>query len=242
MPGQGRGFAKENTRVNIAIIPARGGSKRIPRKNIKVFCGKPMIGYAVECAMQSKLFDHIIVTTDDLEIKNAALEAGAEVPFLRPKELADDYTPTVPVVLHAIQECRVLGWNPISVCCIYPCNPFLSSAILSTGYTLLKDHPGKYVFPITEFASPVQLAIQRDRSGLSQPLYPENELKRTQDIEPAYHDAGQFYWASAETWKSNPKIHINSMTLVIPRSRAVDINTIEDWNLAEKLFKVYTNG
>ena len=242
MPGQGRGFAKEDTKVNIAIIPARGGSKRIPRKNIKLFCGKPMIDYAIEAAIHSKFFDHIIVTTDDLEIKKFALQAGAEVPFLRPKELADDYTPTVPVVVHAIQECRDLGWNPKDVCCIYPCNPFLSSVSLSLGYKLLKEHPEKYVFPIAEFSSPIQLAIQRDKSGLSRPLYPEKELKRTQDIKPAYHDAGQFYWASTETWKSNPKIHENSMTLVIPRSRAVDIDTTEDWNLAEKLFKVYTNG
>ena len=227
--------------MNIAIIPARGGSKRIPRKNIKVFSGKPIIAYALEVAMRSKLFDHIIVSTEDQKIRNVAKQLGAEVPFYRPKKLSDDYTGTVPVIRHAIQECRVLGWNPINVCCIYPCNPFLSSAILSMGYTLLKDHPGKYVFPITEFASPVQLAIQRDRSGLSKPLYPENELKRTQEFGPAYHDAGQFYWASAETWRTNPKIHVNSMTLVIPRSRAVDIDTKEDWNLAEKLFKVYTN-
>lgn len=201
-----------------------------------------MINYAIEAAKQSKLFDHIIVTTDDLEIKNFALQAGAEVPFLRPKELADDYTPTVPVIFHAIQECRFLGWDPINVCCIYPCNPFLSSEILAIGYRLLKSHPDKYVFPIIGFASPVQLAIQRDKSGLSRPLYPENQLKRTQDIEPAYHDAGQFYWACAETWKSNLKIHVNSMTLVIARSKAVDIDTTEDWILAEKLFKVYTSG
>ena len=228
--------------MNLCVIPARGGSKRIPKKNIKKFCGKPMISYAIEAVIKSKIFDHIVVSTEDLEIKNFALQEGAEVPFLRPKELADDYTPTVPVVAHAIQECKDLGWNPTDVCCVYPCNPFLSSGCLSLGYKLLKEHPDKYVFPITEFPSPVQLAIQRDKSGLSRPLYPEKELKRTQDIEPAYHDAGQFYWASTETWKSNPKIHVNSMTLVIPQSRAVDINTIEDWNLAEKLFKVHNNG
>lgn len=227
--------------MNLCVIPARGGSKRIPRKNIKEFCGKPMLGYAIEAAIKSKIFEHIVVSTDDLEIKNTALQAGAEVPFFRPDELADDYTPTVPVVVHAIQECRDLGWNPINVCCVYPCNPFLSSVSLSLGYSLLKEHPAKYVFPITEFSSPIQLAIKRDKSGLSRPFIPENELKRTQDLEPAYHDAGQFYWASAETWGSNPKIHVNSMTLVIPRSRVVDIDTAEDWILAEKLFKVYAN-
>ena len=228
--------------MNLCVIPARGGSKRIPRKNIKKFCGKPMIGYAIEAAIKSKIFDHIIVSTDDLEIKNVSLQAGAEVPFLRPKELADDHTPTVPVVANAIQKCWDLGWNPIDVCCVYPCNPFLSSVSLSLGYGLLKDHPAKYIFPITEFPSPIQLAIQRDKSGLSQPFYPENELKRTQDLEQAYHDAGQFYWAGAETWRSNPKIHASSMTLVIPRSKVVDIDTTEDWILAEKLFKVYANG
>lgn len=228
--------------MNLCVIPARGGSKRIPRKNIKNFCGKPMIEYAIKAAIESKIFDHIIVSTDDLEIKNVALLAGAEVPFLRPKELADDFTPTVPVVFHAIQECRVLGWNPTDVCCVYPCNPFLSSVSLFLGYGLLKDHPEKYIFPITEFPSPIQLAIRRDKSGCSNPFFPENELKRTQDFEQAYHDAGQFYWAGAETWKSNPKIHASSMTLVIPRSRVVDIDTTEDWTMAEKIFKVYTNG
>jgi pseudaminic acid cytidylyltransferase len=228
--------------MNIAIIPARGGSKRIPRKNIKAFCGKPMIAYAIDAAIKSKLFDHIVVSTDNLEIKATALKVGAEAPFLRPKELADDYTPTVPVLFHAIKECRVLGWSQINVCCIYPCNPFLSSASLSLGHKLLKDYPEKYIFPVTEFASPIQLAIRRDASGLSRPLFPENELKRTQDLDRAYHDAGQFYWARAETWESNPKIHVNSMTLVIPRSRVVDIDTTEDWYLAEKLFKNCPNG
>jgi pseudaminic acid cytidylyltransferase len=242
MPEQGCGFIGENAKMNLAIIPARGGSKRIPRKNIKAFCGKPMIVYATEAAIRSKLFDHIVVSTDDLEIRATALKAGAEAPFLRPVELADDYTPTVPVVFHAIRECRLLGWNPINVCCIYPCNPFLSSSSLSLGYTLLKDYPDKYIFPVTEFASPIQLAIRRDASGLSRPFFPENELKRTQDLEQAYHDAGQFYWARAETWESNLKIHVNSATLMIPRSRVVDIDTGEDWSLAEKLFKNYSYG
>ena len=228
--------------MNLCVIPARGGSKRIPRKNIKEFCDKPMIGYAIEAAIKSKIFDHIVVSTDDLEIKRTALQAGAEVPFFRPNELADDHTPTVPVVVHAIQKCRDLGWNPINVCCVYPCNPFLSSVSLSLGYSLLKENPAKYVFPITEFSSPIQLAIKRDKSGLSRPFAPKNELKRTQDLEQAYHDAGQFYWAGAETWRSNPKIHASSMTLVIPRSKVVDIDTTEDWILAEKLFKVYANG
>ena len=129
----------------------------------------------------------------------------------------------------------------MDVCCIYPCNPFLLSANLLLGYSLLKDHPAKYVFPVSEFASPIQLAIERDESGLSRPFYPENELKRTQDLKPAYHDAGQFYWASAKTWKFNPKIHLNSMTLAIPRSRVIDIDTTEDWILAEKLYKIFIN-
>jgi pseudaminic acid cytidylyltransferase len=241
MPEKGQRRAGKN-KMNIAIIPARGGSKRIPRKNIKVFAGKPIIAYALEVAMRSKLFDHIIVSTEDQKIRNVAKQLGAEVPFYRPKKLSDDYTGTVPVIRHAIQECEALGWKSANVCCIYPCNPLLSIRSLLEGYKNLKKYPAKYVFPVAEFDSPIQRAIHRSASGLSRPFWPENAFKRTQDLTGACYDAGQFYWARSKTWKSKLNIHANSVTFIIPKCKVADIDTTEDWGLAEKLFKSYPNG
>lgn len=225
--------------MKIAVIPARGGSKRIPRKNIKDFCGKSMIAHAISAAKQSGLFEHVIVSTDDEEIARIACEWGAETPFKRPAELADDHTPTVPVVAHAITACQVLGWEINYACCIYPGVPFIQIDDLKRALELLQTSQAAYSFPITEFPSAIQRALRRLPNGQMQPLYPENELTRTQDLEPAFHDAGQFYWGKPDAWLTNNKIHRSGVGLPIPNWRVVDIDTPDDWERAEILYTAF---
>jgi len=222
--------------MKIAVIPARGGSKRIPRKNIKSFYGKPMIGYAIEAALTSKVFDRVIVSTDDVEIAAVAKAHGAELPFIRPPELADDHTPTVPVIAHAILACDELGWGIEDVCCIYPCVPFISSDDLCTALELLVSTEAHYLFPVTGFPSPVQRALRRLPDGSVRPFQPEHATTRTQDLEPGYFDAGQFYWGRKSAWLDGLNIHLNGTTLVIPEWRVVDIDTPADWERAELLY------
>jgi pseudaminic acid cytidylyltransferase len=221
---------------NLAIIPARGGSKRIPRKNIKLFCGKPMIAYAITAAKESGLFDHVVVSTEDEEIAQTAREWGAETPFVRPAELADDYALTVPVVVHAINMCLSQGWGADGICCIYPGVPFINVDDLQCALTRLMKLDVDYCFPVTAFPSAIQRALQRLKDGRMQPFYPEYEMTRTQDLEPAFYDAGQFYWGRTNAWLKNPKIHSSGIGYVIPNWRVVDIDTYEDWQRAENLF------
>lgn len=220
----------------VAIIPARGGSKRIPRKNIRPFAGKPMIAHAITAAASSGLFDRVVVSTDDEEISRIAKEWGAEVPFVRPPELADDHTPTVPVIAHAIAECEKLGWRIERACCIYPGVPFIQIGDLKAALELLETSHADYSFPVTDFPSAIQRALRRSEGGCLSPFFPEHELTRTQDLEPAYHDAGQFYWGTRQAWISNPKIHSSGAGLVIPNWRVVDIDTLADWHRAEVIF------
>jgi pseudaminic acid cytidylyltransferase len=229
-----------HNRPCLAVIPARGGSKRIPRKNIKSFAGKPMISYAISAARQTGLFDHVIVTTDDAEIAEIALSEGAEVPFMRPDNLADDHTPTVPVVAHAITACRDLGWLVEDVCCIYPGVPLIDPQDISHAYEIMQEGGGEhYIFPVTGFPSPIQRALRRDERGVVAPFYPEYASTRTQDLEPGYHDAGQFYWGPARKWLAGLNIHANGRTIVLPESRVVDIDVPEDWERAEALYRVH---
>lgn len=221
--------------MNIAVIPARGGSKRIPRKNIKLFSGKPMIAYAITAAKKSGLFDHVLVSTDDEEIATVAKTFGAETPFVRPEELANDYTATVPVVAHAIQACEELGWHFSNVCCIYPGVPFIDVDDLQGSLKRLETGGVDYCFPVTEFPSAIQRALKQGNDGVMQAFYPEFELTRTQDLEPAFYDAGQFYWGKKEAWLNNPKIHSSGAGYVIPSWRVVDIDTPADWDRAERL-------
>lgn len=222
----------------IAVIPARGGSKRIPRKNIKPFAGKPMIAYAIGAARDCGAFDHIIVSTDDREIAEIARSVGAETPFSRPPEFSDDFTPTVPVVAHAIEACRDLGWDVRQACCIYPGVPFIESGDLLTALRLLDEGVAAYTFPVTGFPSPIQRALKRGGDGHVAPFNPEYASTRTQDLEPAYFDAGQFYWGAAQAWTDGLNIHQNGACIVLPEWRVVDIDTPADWERAEAMHRV----
>lgn len=222
--------------MRLAVIPARGGSKRIPRKNIKPFCGRPMIAYAIDAARATGVFDHIVVTTDDAEIAAISAAGGAEIPFMRPPELADDHTPTVPVVAHAIEACRELGWPVEQVCCIYPGVPLIEAADIVQALQLLDQGDSAYVFPVTRFPSPVQRALKRQPDGTTRPFHPEYVSTRTQDLEPAYHDAGQFYWGSRQAWLAGLNIHDNAKTIVLPEWRVIDIDMPADWERAEALY------
>jgi pseudaminic acid cytidylyltransferase len=223
--------------ARMAVIPARGGSKRIPRKNIRAFAGRPMIAYAIAAARASGLFEHVLVSTDDEEIAAIAAAEGAEVPFRRPAELADDHTPTVPVIAHAIDACRALGWTVAEVCCIYPGVPLIRAEDIAEALALLQAHAGAgYTFPVTPFPSAIQRALRRQADGRVEPFHPQYVNTRTQDLEPAYHDAGQFYWAAADTWRAGAAIHANGRSIVLPEWRVVDIDTPADWERAEALF------
>jgi pseudaminic acid cytidylyltransferase len=223
--------------MKIAVIPARGGSKRIPRKNIKEFCGKPMIAWAITTALESGLFDHVIVSTDDGEIADIAGKCGAETPFSRPIELADDFSPTVPVIAHAIKSCLDKGWKVEYACCIYPCTPFLQVDDLIVAFDLLHKKNTDFVYPVTEYAHPIQRAMRQLPSGKMQFINSENELTRTQDLEKSFHDSGQFYWGKTSAWLEHKKMHTDGIGMVIPNWRVVDIDSIDDWLRAENLYK-----
>lgn len=228
--------------MKVAIIPARGGSKRIPRKNIKIFNGKPMIAWAIDAAQKSGLFDHILVSTDDLEIMRIAKDWGAEVPFVRPKDISDDLTPTVPVISHAISECKALGWNVDYVCCIYPGVPFIETNDLIEAFNLLIEAGENFVYPVAEYAHPTQRAMRQLSSGQMEFIDDTSELTRTQDLEVTYHDAGQFYWGKVNAWTEHKKMHSDGLGMAIPNWRVVDIDNVEDWKRAELLSAVIKSG
>ncbi len=225
--------------MRIAIIPARGGSKRIPRKNIKLFAGKPMIAHAIGIAQNSGLFDHIVVSTDDDEISHIATEYGAESPFVRPAELADDHTATVPVIAHAVSTCLALGWPVDQVCCIYPAVPFMQKDDLVAALHRLETNDISYVFPVAAYPSAIQRALRQLPNGLMEPFYSQYATTRTQDLEPAFYDVGQFYWGLAQSWLEGKTIHRHGAGLVIPNWRVIDIDTAEDWQRAELMYTAF---
>lgn len=228
--------------MSLAIIPARGGSKRIPRKNIRLFDGRPIISYAIDVARTSGLFDHIVVSTEDEEIASVARECGAETPFIRPNDLANDETPTVPVIVHGIQACKELGWSFEHVCCIYPAVPFMEVEDLRGALELLSGNESGYCFSVAKFPSAIQRALKRFGNGEMRPIYSQYEMARTQDLDAAYYDVGQFYWGKTKAWLQNTKIHSSGIGYVIPSWRAVDIDTPEDWRRAEVLYKCLKVG
>jgi len=227
--------------LNIAVIPARGGSKRILRKNIKMFADKPMIAHTIIAAKSSGLFRHVIVSTDDEEIAEIARLWGAITPFKRPIKLADDLTPTVPVIAHAVSACMDLGWSFDYACCIYPCSPFISSDDLRSTFSEMREQNADFIYPVTEFVHPIQRAMRRLPTGGMEFLTPGSELIRTQDLEKTYHDAGQFYWGKVNAWLEQKKMHTGGLAYPIPNWRVVDIDTIDDWKRAELLFRMINN-
>jgi N-acylneuraminate cytidylyltransferase len=224
--------------MRLAVIPARGGSKRIPRKNIRPFCGKPMIARSIEAALQSGCFDRVVVSTDDVEIAEVARQYGADIPFMRPAELSDDYTGTVPVICHAVEWFIANGEIPQQVCCIYATAPFVTVEDIRRGLESLVENDCDYAFSVTSYAFPIQRAIRIKPEGRVEMFHPELFNTRSQDLEEAYHDAGQFYWGRASDWLEGRVIFgPNSFPVLLPRHRVQDIDTLEDWERAEWLFK-----
>lgn len=223
--------------MRVCVIPARGGSRRIPRKNVALFHGRPMIGWSIAAARASGLFGRIVVSTDDAEIAAVALAEGAEIPFMRPADLAGDHTPTVPVIAHAVQALGLGAETP--VCCLYATAPLVQAADLAAAAALLEG--ATYVMAVTTFPFPIQRALRRDAAGNVSMFHPEHMATRSQDLEEAWHDAGQFYWAQAGTWAAGtPVFGPGARGLPLPRHRVQDIDTPEDWARAEALFKVLT--
>jgi N-acylneuraminate cytidylyltransferase len=225
--------------MKIAVIPARGGSKRIPRKNIKPFCGKPMIAWSITAAEESGLFDRIIVSTDDAEISEVAKAWGAETPFVRPPELSNDIAGTTEVIAHATQWALNAGLKPDAVCCIYATAPLIQAEDLKKGLGVLESGNWDYAFSVTEFAAPIFRAFKQTADGGIEMFFPEHFATRSQDLPTAFHDAGQFYWGRPDAWINTKKIFSQaSASVVIPRSRSQDIDTPEDWEFAELLFQI----
>lgn len=227
--------------TTVAIIPARGGSKRIPQKNIRPFCGKPMLAWSVETALASGCFDRVIVSTDDSQIAAVARGYGAEVPFIRPAELADDWMGTAPVVRHAVEWLREAGDEPDYVCCLYATAPLLQPESLVKGLERLRrDADKQFAFSVTSFAFPVQRALRLMPEGQGvKPMFPDMIGHRSQDLEEAFHDAGQFYWGRTEAWLNKWNVFDqHSIPVVLPRYRVQDIDTEEDWQTAELVFRV----
>ena len=230
-------------RMNIAIIPARGGSKRIPNKNINEFCGKPIIAWSIEAAIKTKLFDKVIVSTDSKKIAKIAKEYGAEIPFFRPKNLSDDHTETAEVVKHAIQWMNSRSFEIKFVCCIYAPAPFVKAIDLNIAYKKLVNSKKSFVFSVTSFAHPVQRSLYINQAGEINAMSPEYNRIRSQDLERGYHDAGQFYWGRSEAFLENREIFSSeSLPLFIPRYRVCDIDEPNDWLYAELMFEALINA
>lgn len=227
--------------MNIAIIPARGGSQRIPRKNIRQFCGKPIIAHSIDAALKSGVVDEVVVSTDDEEIADIARQEGALVPFIRPASLADAYTATAPVIRHAISTLLSLGWDIEHCACIYATAPFLCASTIREGCKMLSSKPNiDYVFTATHFSFPIQRALLKRSQGGVTPFDAESIKKRSQDLAPAYHDAGQLYWANYKTWMNRSKWFFgpSSEMLELPNHLVCDIDTEEDWHRAQIMYDV----
>lgn len=223
--------------MKLAIIPARGGSKRIPRKNIKYFCGKPMIAWSIEAARLSGCFDRIIISTDDTEIAEVARDHGAEVPFIRPAELSDDHTGTIPVIAHAIDWMNHNAGAVDFACCLYATAPFVEPEDLRRGFGQLRQSGADYAFSVTSYGFPIQRAMRIGADQRVEMFQPEYFGSRSQDLEESFHDAGQFYWGLANAWLAHRPIFTpNSVAVILPRDRVQDIDTPEDWKVAQMKF------
>jgi len=222
----------------VAIIPARGGSKRIPRKNIKDFYGKPLLAYSIEVALASKLFEKVVVSTDDEEIATIAKAYGAEVPFLRPKELSDDFTGTEDVITHTMEYLKNHNELYDYVCTIYATAPLLQKEYLIEGFEKLKNSTSVNAFSATSMPFPIQRTFKIDENGRCKMFTPEHYMTRSQDLEEAYQDAGQFYWKRLNVKSNEIMFGEDSIPIVLPRHLVQDIDTLEDWKRAEVMYKV----
>lgn len=224
----------------VAIIPARGGSKRVPRKNLKPFDGVPMIVRSIRTALESGLFEAVVVSTDDDEIADVARANGAEVPFMRPADLADDFTGTAAVIVHALHQLPTFDY----ACCVYATAPLLQNRYLRLGLDVLMQHPHKsFAFSVCGFGFPVQRALTLDEEGALTSLYPEFRTTRSQDLPEAFQDAGQFYWGRSEAWlRGETLFSPASLPVILPRHLVQDIDTPEDWQRAEYLYAALKAG
>ena len=222
----------------IAIIPARAGSKRIPRKNIRDFHGKPIIAYSIETAIKSNIFDEIMVSTDDEEIASISKDYGAKVPFMRSSENSDDFSTTYNVLEEVLTEYKKINLVFEIGCCIYPSAPLITKEFLELGLAKIIDDKLNTVFPVIEYSHPIQRALFFDKKNHLKYVYPEESIRRTQDFEKKFHGSGQFYWFNVENLLKNKKLDSNKTSgFVISRNLVQDIDTIEDWEIAEKKYK-----
>ena len=224
--------------MKVAIIPARGGSKRIPGKNVRDFCGQPIIKYSIDAAARSKIFDRVIVSTDCDTVAAVSKQLGAEVPFRRPRELADDHTPTLPVIRHAVEALREGGDKVKFACCLYATAPFVRSDDLIAGYRILESNrDGEFSVPVTTFPFPIFRGFKIEQERIKM-IWPEHLETRSQDLLEAWHDAGQFYWGTAQAWRTaNGIFSADCLPIRIPRWRVQDIDSEEDWLRAEILYE-----
>lgn len=224
--------------MRVAIIPARGGSKRIPHKNIRDFCGKPMLAWSILAAQDSGCIDRVIVSTDDPAIADVARQYGADVPFMRPANLSDDYTGTTPVVQDAVRWLVVHGEDVGETCCLYATAPFVTGEYLRQGLESLQGSKAEYAFSVTTYAFPIERALKLTADKRIAMRHPEHSETRSQDLEEAYHDAGQFYWGTKQAWLEAKAIFADhSVPVILPRYRVQDIDTLEDWERAVYMFE-----
>lgn len=223
----------------LCIIPARGGSKRIPRKNIKNFLGKPIIAYSIEAAIKTGLFDEVMVSTDDKEIAEIAIKYGAKVPFLRTEKASNDFATTFEVIQEVILKYQNLGLNFDETCCLYSCAPFITSLKLSESLEIMLNGKFDSVFPVMAFGFPIQRALKLSDNGKIDFYYPEHSLTRSQDLAPSFHDAGQFYWMKTEVCMLQNKILTNNTSsIIITELEGQDIDNEVDWKLAELKYEL----
>ena len=226
---------RDNQKRALCVIPARGGSKRIPRKNVKDFLGKPLIAYSIEAALNSGVFERVIVSTDDAEIADVAVKFGAQVPFMRDAALSNDYATSSDAVADAAR--RLGGYS--HVCCLYATAPLITGEILREAYGKFEEAECEFLFSSTEFSFPIQRAIRLGDDGAVNMFYPQFALTRSQDLERAYHDAGAFYFGRREAWlEKKPIFAPHSRAFLLPRNLVCDIDTPEDFEFAQKLYRI----
>ena len=227
--------------MKVAIIPARGGSKRIPRKNIRPFLGKPIIAYSIEAAIHSGIFDRVIVSTDDTEIAHVAKQFGAEVPQLRSHQASTDHAPIVDVVLEVLEQLKQNeGLEPNYLCCIFATAPFVNDSRLSTSFRLMAENRKDGIFPVVEYSYPIQRSLEVKSDNSIGMVWPEHLLSRSQDLPARFHDSGQYYWAKTASVVSEQTLFVkNCMAEHISPLQAQDIDVEDDWLLAELKYKAF---